>query len=94
MTSQRLIVSDEKAHARDAFLARYWTTEAPCKQAPDLWHSESLADRNQAERACKGNHKARPCPLLELCDAWASADPPERRGVWGGRDRGKKEAKK
>lgn len=77
-------ISDDKARARDTFLPRYFATDTPCKAEPDRWHSESLAVRNQAERDC------RPCPLLDLCNAWASADPPEQYGVWGGRDRAKK----
>lgn len=81
-------ISDNKARARDVFLARYWYTDTPCKTDPDRWHSESLAVRNQAERDCQ------PCPLLDACDAWASADPAERWGVWGGRDRNKKENKR
>lgn len=91
--AERHIISDTKARARDTFLARFAGADAPCKQDPDLWHSKFLADRNQAVRACTGETSGRPCPLLRACDAWASADPPERYGVWGGRDRNKKENK-
>lgn len=87
-------ISDDKARARDQFLPRYYTTDTPCKTDPDRWHSESLAIRNEAARACVGNHTTRPCPLLDLCDAWASAKPAEKWGVWGGKDRAAKSTKK
>jgi hypothetical protein len=82
-------ISDEKARLQDRFLEQFRDTATPCKEAPDVWMSASLAERNYAKEQCREH-----CDLVAACHAWASAPPRERYGVWGGRDHTKKEKKK
>jgi hypothetical protein len=80
--------TSDKARLRDRFLEAFRDTDTPCKEAPDMWMSASLADRNRAKALCREQ-----CPLVALCDAWASEPPRETYGVWGARDHSPKEKK-
>jgi hypothetical protein len=79
-------ISDDKARLRDRFLEAFRDTDTPCKEAPDVWMSASLAERNRAKKLCRDD-----CPLIAPCHAWAAASPREIYGVWGGRDHTTKE---
>ncbi|MFD9368805.1 WhiB family transcriptional regulator [Streptomyces sp. NPDC060020] len=52
-------------------------TPRPCRADPDLWFSNTAADRKAAIQACNT------CPLLQPCAEYALAHRPEY-GVWGG----------
>lgn len=54
----------------------------PCARQPDLWVSESSADRAEAADRCQ----LQPCPLLDVCHA-AAVEGGEA-WVWGGHDFG------
>lgn len=58
-----------------------------CSDAPQIWLSDDIEDRNEVVRYCLT------CPLIEPC---AAAGQFEKHGVWGGIDRSvnKKETKR
>jgi len=82
-------ISDDKRRLQDRFLEQFRDTATPCKEAPDVWMSASLAERNHAKELCREK-----CDLVDACHAWASEPPREKWGVWGGRDWTTKEKKK
>lgn len=51
----------------------------PCQVDPDPFGSDDKRERSEAAATCGW------CPLLEVCDAFATANG-ETNNVWGGRD--------
>jgi hypothetical protein len=82
-------ISADKIRLRDRFLEQFRDYDAPCKEAPDVWMSAVLAQRNRAKELCREK-----CDLVDACHAWAAAKPRETYGVFGGRDWGPKEKEK
>jgi hypothetical protein len=82
-------ISADKARLRDRFLEQFRDYDAPCKEAPDVWMSAVLAQRNRAKELCREK-----CDLIDACRAWASEPPREKYGVFGGRDWTAKEKEK
>jgi hypothetical protein len=73
--------TSDKARLRDRFLEQFRDYDAPCKDAPDVWMSAVLAERNRAKKLCREK-----CDLIDACRAWAAEPPREKYGVLGGRD--------
>jgi hypothetical protein len=82
-------ISDDKRRLQDRFLEQFRDTPTPCKDAPDVWMSAVLAERNRAKELCREK-----CDLIAACRAWASEPPREKYGVLGGRDWTTKEKEK
>lgn len=81
-TPPRRLIDNTKARLRDQLMTAMADTRTPCQTDPELWHSPHADDLQLAARHCREH-----CPLITLCDQYATADPPELIGVWGGHDR-------
>lgn len=58
--------------------ASAWRLDALCAQIDaDIFHSDDLAEMNEAKRICQR------CPVIDACRDHALTAP-EREGVWGG----------